>query len=273
MTDAPRLGDLRKIGEGREAEIFAWGESSILRLMRDPGSARWCDQQAAALTAAWEAGGPVPTPGPRVDVEGRPGLAMERIDGPDMLTTLGRQPWRIANLARILGATHARLHEVAGPPSLRPLRELLRERIEIAEALPDRFRLPAVRTLEGLPDGDRLHHGDYHPGNVLLGPRGPVVIDWTNATRGASTADFARTSLTLRLGESPPGVSPVIRYGDRIGRGFFLSGYIRSYRRNARVEESAVEPWMLVHAAARFAEGIEGEYPALTRYLERRAAR
>ena len=273
MDDPPRLADLRKIGEGREAEIFTWGEGSILRLMRDPNASLWADQQAAALTVAWEAGGPVPTPGPRVDVEGRPGLVMERIDGPDMLTTLGRQPWRILGLARILGATQARLHEVAGPPSLRPLRELLRERIEIATALPDRFRPVALRTLEGLPDGDRLHHGDYHPGNVLLGPRGPVVIDWTNATRGPPTADFARTSLTLRLGESPPGVSPVIRYGDRLGRGFFLQGYVRSYRRHAAVEESAVEPWMLVHAAARFAEGIEGEYPALTRYLETRAAR
>jgi len=58
-----RLADLRKIGEGREAEIFAWGEGSILRLMRDPGAVEWCDQQAAAMTAAWEAGGPVPTPG------------------------------------------------------------------------------------------------------------------------------------------------------------------------------------------------------------------
>jgi aminoglycoside phosphotransferase (APT) family kinase protein len=269
----PRLADLRKIGEGREAEIFAWGEGSILRLMRAPDAVEWCDQQAAAMTAAWEAGGPVPTPGPRVDVEGRPGLVMERIDGPDILTILGRQPWRIAGLARSLGTTHARLHEVVGPPSLRPLRTLLRERIEMAEALPERLRSISVRLLEGLPDGDRIHHGDYHPGNVLLGPRGPVVIDWTNATRGVPTADFARTWLTLRLGEPPPSVSPVIRYGDRAGRRFFVGGYVRSYRRHAEVDEAAVQAWQIVHAAARFAEGIEGEYPALTRFLESSAPR
>src|SRR5256886_16561091 len=105
--------------------------------MRDPNAAGWADQQAAALSAAWEAGGPVPTPGPRVDVEGRPGLVMERIDGPDMLTTLGRQPWRILGLARIPGPTHARLHEVAGPPSPPPPPEPLRDRIETAPPLPD----------------------------------------------------------------------------------------------------------------------------------------
>ena len=67
VSDPPRLADLRLIGQGREAEIFAWGEGSILRLMRDPSADTWADQQAAAMTAAWEAGGPVPTPGARVD--------------------------------------------------------------------------------------------------------------------------------------------------------------------------------------------------------------
>ena len=139
--------------------------------------------------------------------------------------------------------------------------------------LPDRFRPVALRLLDVQPDGDRLNHGDYHPGNVLLSTRGPVVIDWTNATRGTPTADHARTFLTLRLGESPPGVSAVIRYGERFGRRFFLQGYARSYRRHGAVDDTSVEAWMVAHAAARFAEGIEGEYPSLTRYLEERAPR
>jgi aminoglycoside phosphotransferase (APT) family kinase protein len=273
VSDRPRLADLRKIGEGREAEIYAWGEGSILRLMHNPGAAEFCDRQAAAMTAAWEAGGPVPTPGQRLDVEGRPGLVMERIDGPDMLTLIGRQPWRLVGLARTLGATQARLNAVAAPPSLRPLRELLRERIEMAEALPSRFRPMALERLASLPDGDRIHHGDYHPANVLLSSRGPVVIDWTNATRGVPTADFARTSLTLRLAESPPGVSPVIRYGEKLGRGVFVGAYERAYKRRAEVDEATLPQWQIVHAAARFAEGIVGEYPVFTRFLETRLAR
>jgi aminoglycoside phosphotransferase (APT) family kinase protein len=27
-------------------------------------------------------------------------------------------------------------------------------------------------------------HGDFHPGNVVLTQRGPVVIDWRNTTEG-----------------------------------------------------------------------------------------
>ncbi|WP_308495210.1 hypothetical protein [Micromonospora purpureochromogenes] len=32
--------------------------------------------------------------------------------------------------------------------------------------------------LDGLPDGDRLCHDDFHPGNVLLAVDWTAVIDW-----------------------------------------------------------------------------------------------
>src|SRR5262249_42867679 len=53
----------------------------------------------------------------------------------------------------------------------------------------------AGRVLDRLPAGDRLCHGDYHPGNVLLGADRTAVIDWTGAVRGVAEADHARTLL------------------------------------------------------------------------------
>ena len=44
-------------------------------------------------------------------------------------------------------------------------------------------------------DGARLVHFDLHPDNVLLGPDGPVLIDWTNAHAGDPDADVALTWL------------------------------------------------------------------------------
>src|SRR3546814_7594415 len=61
----------------------------------------------------------------------------------------------------------------------------------------------ALPILDALPDGDRLCHGDYHPGNVIETAGGPVVIDWPAVTRGHPDADYARTLLLLRLGEPP----------------------------------------------------------------------
>ena len=40
-------------------------------------------------------------------------------------------------------------------------------------------------------------HLDLHPLNVLMGPDGPVVIDWTNARPGPPGLDVAMTALIL----------------------------------------------------------------------------
>ena len=83
-------------------------------------------------------------------------LVLERIDGPTMLAELRRRPWQLAGHARTLAELHHRLHEI-------PF------------------------------EGERLIHLDFHPDNVLLSQRGPVVIDWTNSRAGDPAFDVAMT--------------------------------------------------------------------------------
>ena len=240
--------------------------------MRNPDAAWLVDHQATAIGAAYAAGAPVPAVYEQVTVDGRPGLVMERVDGPDLLTQMGRRPWRLVPIAHRLGEIHAELHEVVAPRELPDLRVSLQQRIESADALPGPLRSLALDVLRGLPDGDRLCHGDFHPGNLLMGARGPMVVDWTLAARGDPTADVARQPLMIRLGELPPGTPVVIRAGNRFGRGTFLRLYLRSYRRRRPIDDSTWTRWQVVQAAARFAEGIEGEFPVLLRFLESRAS-
>ena len=83
-------------------------------------------------------------------------LVLERIDGPTMLAELRRRPWKLAGHARMLAELHDRLHEI-------PF------------------------------EGERLIHLDFHPDNVLLSQRGPVVIDWANSRGGKPALDVAMT--------------------------------------------------------------------------------
>jgi aminoglycoside phosphotransferase (APT) family kinase protein len=46
-------------------------------------------------------------------------------------------------------------------------------------------------------------HLDLHPLNVLIGPSGPVVIDWSNATRGDGAIDVALAWVLMVAGERP----------------------------------------------------------------------
>jgi aminoglycoside phosphotransferase (APT) family kinase protein len=104
---------------------------------------------------------------------------------------------------------------------------------------------------------------------VLVSERGPVIIDWTNATRGDPAADVARTRLMFRLGALAPGSPAVIRLLEPAGRGVFARRYLAAYHRCRAVDQARVDEWEVVRAADRFGEGIEAEYPALTAFLER----
>ena len=61
--------ELRKVAEGREAEIFEWEDGKVLRLMRDPKAVEPGEMFAAATHAAHSAGvsGPVPARVGRVE--------------------------------------------------------------------------------------------------------------------------------------------------------------------------------------------------------------
>ena len=126
----------------------------------------------------------------------------------------------------------------------------------------------ALEVLEGLPAGDALCHGDFHPGNIMMAGATPVLIDWTGAMRGDPVADVARTRLILRLGEPPPGTSAALRIMARFGRRILVSLYLRSYRRRRRLDMTAVGRWEIPVAAAGLGYGIKEETPSLISLLE-----
>ena len=263
--------ELRKVAEGREAEMFAWEDGTILRLLREPGAEQRNQGQAAAMEAARSRGVRVPAVLGATTVMGRPGLIMERIEGPDLLTVIGRRPWATFRVARICGEVQARLHEVRAPSAIPPAKETLKQWIESSRQLPQHLAEFALETLDGLPDGDRLCHGDFHPGNILMAGEEPVLIDWTNARRGDPMADVARTRFMLRVGEPPPGTSVLLRVMSLVGRNLLVALYLRSYRRQRPLDMRALKRWEIPIAAARLAEGIEEEVPRVLALLERAA--
>lgn len=61
----------------------------------------------------------------------------------------------------------------------------------------------------------RVLHLDLHPNNVLLGPSGPMLIDWRNTTEGAPDIEVAVSALILAqvaVGDLPDlaGIGPRI---------------------------------------------------------------
>ena len=72
--------DLEKIGEGRLAEIFSWGDGQALQLCRSPDH-DWAAAEAEATEAVHRAGVPAPRCYGTIEIDSRTGLILDRLSG------------------------------------------------------------------------------------------------------------------------------------------------------------------------------------------------
>jgi aminoglycoside phosphotransferase (APT) family kinase protein len=264
------LREVPRIGVGRTAEVYAWGEGRVLKLYRDWTPERWVEEERLGTALAHQAGLPAPAVHGVEVVEGRRGIVFERLEGPSLMSEVGRKPWLGVWAARTLAEVHAAIHARRVPGDGMPT---MRQRLRwcIADSgLPEDLQRRAGAALEGLPDGEFLCHCDLHPDNVILTRRGPVVIDWGAACVGHPLADVARTALTLRIG-CAPGARPPGPVASA-GRALLTRAYLRRYLRSTGAARREVDAWALPVGVARAHDRILEERPALLATNDRLAA-
>jgi Ser/Thr protein kinase RdoA (MazF antagonist) len=251
------MDDLRLIGKGRLAEVFAWGDTQVLKLFVAGRDAAAIEAEARVSQVVHEAGVVTPATHGVVEVEGRQGIIYDRAPGVSMLALLSAKPWKLFSLGRTLAELHASVHEcsVIDLPSQR---EQL-ERLIAGAELPTAQRDLALARLRELPEGTAICHGDFHPDNVLIDGDDATVIDWTTACVGNPAADFAITSLILQLGAPPPSASLWTRISIRVGRALFSYSYASRYRRLRDLSLQEIQAWALPITVARLGYKIKAE--------------
>ena len=181
------------LATGRDSSIFEYGPGLVLRRSRH---GRSMVTEAKTMEYARSHGYPVPAV-EELSADGTD-LVMERIDGPSMMTVLSRRPWTVRQQGTVLADLHRRLHEI-----------------------------PAPGWVAAFGDGDRLLHSDLHPLNVIMSPKGPVVIDWPNAVRGGGASDVALTWVLMAAGGIPAGRVKAALLGH--GRALFINSFLRGF--------------------------------------------
>jgi streptomycin 6-kinase len=146
------------LASGRDADVYEIDGGRVLRRYRHGGDVT--EEVAVMAYVEWH-GFPVP----RVYEADGADLVMERVDGPTMLRSLLDGDTDPVAGGELLADLHTRLH-----------------------ALPPRR--------SGGP-GARVLHLDIHPDNVILGARGPVLIDWRNTEEGPPDFDLALSALIM----------------------------------------------------------------------------
>jgi uncharacterized protein (TIGR02172 family) len=242
------------IALGATAEVYSWNDGQVLKLFNRGVYRSTVEYEANLTRIACASRLPVPAVGEIVEIDGRFGLVYERVEGISMLEALMKKSWRFSVLARQLAELQAAMHKHRVPEMPSQL-DRLRRKIKSAEALPENVRQSALRALDVLPEDDKLCHGDFHPGNILLTSRGRVIIDWIDSSRGSPLMDVARSTLLIEGGPLPPGTPRLVGL---IRRWFYLS-YIRHYFRLNPRDRQQLSTWIQVAAAARLEENITAD--------------
>lgn len=248
------------IASGRTAEIYAWKNDCILKLIRPGFPAGLADQEWMHALYAWKLGASAPRPVQLLEVEGRRGVVFHRIDGLSLARVMQLAPLRIAQYGRMMGSLHARLHTLSAP-QLPSQSERLRHNVQSSALLPEELKPGVLALLEGLPDGETLCHADFHPENILLTPEGPQIIDWESSLRGHPGGDVASTCLVLQVALlSVRGLNGwlVRQFGQR-----FLRAYLDEYRRLAPANLERLDGWIAVEAASRLEEHRREDWDAM----------
>jgi uncharacterized protein (TIGR02172 family) len=254
----------RPFAAGRTAEVYAWEGDRILKLYHAWCPDNWVDFEARVARSVQQAGIPAPAAGDIIEIDGRRGILYQRVDGPSMLAAINKNPFKLPAYAAMLASLHLEMHRAAAPDLLSQ-REGMQRSIQSAKALPEDLRRRALQALESLPDGERLCHGDFHPGNVILTSQGPAIIDWMTATRGHPAADVARTRLLLTLGQPPNG--GLANFFILLGRRLYYRTYLKRYAESAPQVVWQSEAFLPVMAAARLNEDIANERAALLKIV------
>jgi aminoglycoside phosphotransferase (APT) family kinase protein len=253
------------LARGRTAEIYAWGNGRVLKLFFDWCPESWARQEARVTRAVQAVGLPVPGVEDMIEVDGRAGIVFERVEGRSMLEEFRARPWRIFRIAVTLAELHAAMHKCE-VPGLPPFSAVLEKRVRGLDGLPDATKETVLVLLARLPEGNAVCHGDFHPDNVLLTERGPIILDWMTATEGNPLGDVARTSLILQMAGPPPGQRGglLLRLGARLANRI----YLRRYFALAPHSREQLARWLIPVAAGRLEEKIPGEREKLLAIIQ-----
>ena len=124
-------------------------------------------------------------------------------------------------------------------PLLPKLKDKMSRKISQAD-LDATTRYDLHTRLEGMPKHNKLCHGDFNPGNIIITDDGtPYILDWSHATQGNASADVARTYLLFWLN------------GDIDG----AEEYLDLFCAKSGTDKQYVQKWMPIVAASQSVKG------------------
>ncbi len=249
------------VATGRTSDVYEFGTGSVVKVPRPDVPSHWAAMEAQFTGAVRRLDVPAPEVRDVVEIDGRTAIVFERIDGESMWQQMLARPADVPMLSSELAAIHRRILSAGLPRDVVGHVERMCRKIDEVTQLPEHERYEAMDLARQLPRGAALLHGDLHPGNVLMSTRGPIVIDWFDATIGHPVADVARTSLLIRPDSTN---DPLHLPGAPAGLLTHLhEAYLAAMADVLAAPDEVLHRWESVTAVSRLAEGAHADESSL----------
>jgi Predicted aminoglycoside phosphotransferase len=257
------------VDEGSSAAVYRLPEKQVLKLFRDGMAEELVRYEYDAARFAHDLGIFVGRPVEMRRLDDRWGIIFEDLERPTLRVELNRKPLRQWASLKALAERHAQIHQHPGKDHLVFQRHALLRRIESAH-VSDALKCAALNVLDDLPVGDRLCHGDLHPGNAIMTGQGLAIIDWFKASIGHPATDIARTELLLRFAQYGVRLRhiPLLR----VRRHVAAASYLRFYAKASGLALNDISHWRLPVGVA-WLQGQDGIHEDGLRKLLARLAR
>jgi tRNA A-37 threonylcarbamoyl transferase component Bud32 len=212
--DSPHVAMLTSSFATRAARVeLGWGTVFLKRALAPEAGAEAFLAERVCAEAAWfrVAGGVVPGVAPTVlgSLPAAGAVALEYLDPEEFPSWQSRlaagriEPWVAAELGHLVGRLHAASANSRSVVERFASREAFRALVaapllaRAAAAAPD--CAPRIAAIGERLAGTVLVHGALSPDNVLVGPRGPVLVDADCAHSGDPVFDVATPLAALAL--------------------------------------------------------------------------
>ncbi|MEG0020814.1 MAG: aminoglycoside phosphotransferase family protein, partial [Oscillospiraceae bacterium] len=131
-------------------------------------------------------------------IDGRWAIIQEFIEGKQLEYLMGTNPEKMAEYLDNMAQLQWDMHQKK-PPLLNKLTDTLTRKIAACD-LNATVRYDIIAQLQEMPKGNSLCHGDFVPGNIIVGTKGEYfMLDFSHSCVGNPLADVAKSYILLGL--------------------------------------------------------------------------
>lgn len=247
------------LASGVSADLHDLGNGRVVKLFRPAVSDEMIAREAEMSALAEESGVPAAHALAQGVADGLRGIVYPRVEGVTMMRWIRQHPLRAGEAIDRIATAQAAMHGARGGDGRR-LKDVIATDITYGPA-PAALQQAAIAQLAALPDGEALLHGDYHLGNIMTGPDGLTIIDWSKAAVGHPAADLVRTEMLMRFGIGPDD------WITNLWRDWAAKRLRRSYLAAARIDPADIDQYRPFVALAWLRARSAGRNRAFESYL------